>query len=94
MREVNNKYYTTRYLHTRLKAAGIENYTRLSNFTYKWLNVMEKSGRLICPRGGVNMNTRLFTKKQVDEIVEAFRPGGVGYWSYKGQLPPAKAGGL
>lgn len=83
MEKVNSKYHTVKYLHERLKAAGIENYTLLKNFQYKWLNVMEKKGRLVCPRGGIGMRTRLFTEKQVDEIIEAFRPGGTGTWSYQ-----------
>lgn len=83
MEKVNSKYHTIRYLHQRLKEAGIENYNLLNNFRYKWLNVMEKKGRLVCPRGGVGMNTRLFTEEQVDEIIESFRPGGLGTWSYQ-----------
>lgn len=79
----NVKYYTISYLHDRLKAAGIENYNLLRNFRYKWLNVMEKKGVLVCPRGGVGMKRRLFTEKQVDEIIESFRPGGTGVWRFK-----------
>jgi len=78
----NVKYHTITYLHDRLKAAGIENYTLLNNFRYKWLNVMEKKGVLVCPRGGVGMKRRLFTEKQVDEIIKAFSPGSTGHWSY------------
>ena len=78
----NNKYKTITYLHEKLKEAGIENYTQVQNFRYKWLNVMEKKGRLLCPRGGVAMRNRLFTEEQVQEIITAFTPGGVGKWSY------------
>jgi len=82
MEKVNNKYFKVKYLHKRLKAAGIENYNLLSNFQYKWLDAMEKRGRLVCPRGGIGMRTRLFTKEQVDEIIESFKPGSSGHWSY------------
>jgi molybdopterin biosynthesis enzyme MoaB len=82
MEKVNSKYHAIQYLHTRLKEAGIENYNLISNFRYKWLAVMEKNGRLVCPRGGTGMKNRLFTKEQVDEIIECFKPGGKGSWSY------------
>jgi hypothetical protein len=29
------------------------------------------------------MSTRLFTKEQVDEIINAFSPGGLGCWDYR-----------
>jgi hypothetical protein len=83
MKNSDKKYKTIRYLHQRLKEAGIENYNLLNNFRYKWLNVMEKKGRLVCPRGGTAMSTRLFTKEQVDEIINAFSPGGLGCWDYR-----------
>jgi hypothetical protein len=83
MKNSDKKYNTITYLHQRLKKAGIENYNLLNNFRYKWLNVMEKKGVLVCPRGGVGMKRRLFTEQQVDEIIEAFKPGGIGSWNYR-----------
>ena len=77
------KYYNIKYLHDRLKEAGITNYTGLNNFRYKWVKEKEKKGLLVCPRGGASMNTRLFTEKQIDDIIKCFAPGGIGKYDWR-----------
>lgn len=57
-------------------------------FTTK-IRRMERAGRLKTmrdPRTG----HRLFTKKHVEEIVEAFLPGGQGSWYYNHPKPTKK----
>lgn len=83
MVRLEGKYKGVRYLHEKLKEAGIENFTGLNNFRYKWLYPLEKRGVLLCPRSAVNNRDRLFTEEQVNEIVKAFTPGGTGFWKYK-----------
>lgn len=45
-----------------------------------WLRFTEKQGKLKCPRLPNNRGDRVFTQKQIDEIVQAFSPGGKGRW--------------
>jgi len=79
----SSKYKTLRDLHKRLLEEGIVGYTKINNFRQYWIYPREKSGSLVCPKDATRKRNRLFTKKQIDEIAKAFKPGGVGVWSYK-----------
>lgn len=72
-----------RTLFNRLREEGIIGYGRINNFRDRWLYRLEKEGRLECPKSAVDNRTRLFTDEQINEIVDAFKPGGTGFWSYK-----------
>lgn len=80
---IQGKYKTMQVLFSRLRSEGIIGYNRINNFRDRWLYKLEKEGRLICPKSAVDNRTRLFTDEQIEEIVAAFRPGGIGNWSYK-----------
>lgn len=47
----------------------------------KWVLYQERGGLLRCPRIPHN-NWRVFSEKEIDEIVRAFSDGGKGYWHY------------
>jgi hypothetical protein len=82
-------YYTTQDLFKRLKSEGITGYTHINNFRQFWLQPREKTGILVCPRGGKNNKYYLFTAKQIEEIVVALRPGGIGHWSFHDSEMPS-----
>lgn len=67
------RFYKRSSLANMLKASGLSS-------SYMWLRRMEKEGRLTCPK--VN-GRRMFTAKQIEEIIQAFSPGGRGEWHYK-----------
>ena len=58
-----------------------------------WIIRQEQKGNLKIPRSTTNFKkaqgsrksagVRLLTEQQIQEIVEAFLPGGKGYWSYE-----------
>lgn len=45
-----------------------------------WLRYAEMQGKLKCPTLPNSRGDRVFTQKQIDEIVQAFSPGGKGKW--------------
>lgn len=45
-----------------------------------WLRYAEKQGKLVCPKLPNNRGDRVFTQKQIEEIVRAFSPSGKGEW--------------
>jgi hypothetical protein len=51
------------------------------SYAYKWIILKEKAGRLRIQRDS-NGDRRL-TEKQIKEIVDAFKIGGRGFWSYE-----------
>ena len=58
-----------------------------------WLFRLEQKCNLKLPRSTTNFKksqgsrklagVRMLTETQIEEIVEAFKPGGKGYWSYE-----------
>ena len=76
-------YKTIKDLHLALKEAGIINYKNVNNFRQFWLYPREKSGKLNCPRGYADKRYRLFTDKQIADIIEAFKPGGPQEYNYE-----------
>lgn len=48
-----------------------------------WVRTAEEQNKLKCPRLPNSRGDRVFTLKQMQEIVEAFSPGGKGQWSYE-----------
>jgi hypothetical protein len=75
------KYHSFGYLRNKLKEAGLPS-NRLT--LAKW----EKEGRLVSPRSitnfkvrnGIRYPIRMYSEEQVEEIVRAFSPAGVGHW--------------
>ncbi len=51
-----------------------------------WLYTTERQGKLVCPRLTNSRKDRVFTEKQMEEIIEAFSPGGKGFWKYEKQI--------
>lgn len=49
---------------------------------YPWLLRRERMGKLVCPRDPAT-GIRIFTEKQIAEIVKAFSVGGKGIWKYE-----------
>ena len=62
-----------------MKAARKYNVRGLKD--YKGILAKEASGALICPRLP-HSNWRVFSQEDIDEIIKAFSPGGVGYWHF------------
>lgn len=60
-----------------------------------WIYRQEEKGNLILPRSTTDFKksqgtrrlgaVRIFTKKQLTDIVNAFLPGGKGYYNYKNE---------
>lgn len=58
-----------------------------------WIYRQESKGNLIMPRSTTNFKkaqgvrkagaVRVFTKQQMEDIVDAFIPGGCGYYDYR-----------
>ena len=59
-----------------LAEAGLISFQRNG---YPWILRREKMGRLVCPRDPAT-GIRIFTEKQIKEIVKAFSPTGKGVW--------------
>jgi len=57
-------------------------------YAYYWILRKERSGALTCPRDP-STQLRKFTFKQVNEIVNAFMPGGAGFWFWDGKMTKA-----
>jgi len=65
----------TKYLYKTPDLCEMLNTTRFS--LMRW----EKAGKFTPPRN--RHNDRVFTEEQLEEIKEAFEPGGCGYWHFK-----------
>jgi hypothetical protein len=71
-----------RYLQQALKDAGLPH-------NKKTLLNWEKEGRLVSPRSSTNSKTihgnqhgvRMYSEEQIQAIVRAFSPAGIGRWS-------------
>lgn len=79
------KYLTTRDLLNAFKKADMQ-------VSFSWLYRQEQKGNLKMPKSTTNFKkipgnkpgaVRIFTRDQIDAIVQAFTPGGKGYWSYE-----------
>jgi hypothetical protein len=75
-------YHTLSYLQSKLKAAGLPHNRRT---IFGW----ENDGRLVSPRSvtnakkikGVPYPIRMYSDEQVEEIIRAFSPAGIGRWA-------------
>lgn len=67
-----------------LEAAGICSYS----YARKWLLIQEKKGRIVYPSTRGLYDRRKFSKRQIDEIVEAFLPYGRNQWEWPGDHVP------
>ena len=76
------RYKTLKDLYTRLLSENIIGYTTLTSFRHYWIYPREKQGMLECPKETKHNRDRIFSEKQIEEIVNAFRPGGPGQWRY------------
>jgi len=72
---LETRYLGTKDLLAALDKAGIPH-------NYRWVLRQEQRGRLKCPRDPSN-NFRVFTRKQINEIVKAFLPGGNRVWKHR-----------
>ena len=80
------KRYTMRDLLKAFQEAGYP-------VSYMYLKRLEYKGNLILPKSTTNFKkaagnrpsgaVREMTKKQIDEVVKAFLPGGIGYYDYR-----------
>lgn len=52
----------------------------IASFSYaaRWIKTQEDRGNIVYKRK--NWTQRRYTANQIKEIVEAFKPGGVGFW--------------
>ena len=83
---MNNQYYKIGELHKALIEAGIPH-------SKSWIRRQELKGNLKLPRSTTDFKksqgsrklaaVRMLTDSQIKEIVQAFLPGGKGYWSYE-----------
>ena len=81
-----NKYYTISKLKEAFKEAGM-------NVSLSWIYRQEAKGNLKFERSTTNFKkpvgnkklaaVRLIHEDQISQIVNAFLPGGKGYWSYE-----------
>ncbi len=62
-----------------LDEAGIAKYT----YGRRWLKMQEDRGRIQYPNRD-HHERRKFTAAQIEEIVDAFRPGGSRHWTWPG----------
>lgn len=71
------KYLTLKDLRQALKEAGLPS-------TKGSILYWEKTGKLKCRRSSYSKthSWRLFTEKEIKEIVLAFSPNGKGFWKY------------
>ena len=87
----NRSYYTINHLKEAFDKAGFRINGR--PISKMWIYRQEQKGNLKIPRSTTNFKkaqgsrksagVRLLTEQQIQEIVEAFLPGGKGYWSYE-----------
>ena len=68
------KYYSRKDLLNAMKEAGLPS-------SRMWIRTVEAKGLLKSPRLPTTRKDRVYTQKQIEEIVEAFSPGGKGRWS-------------
>ena len=68
------KYYPISKLFEVLKESGL-------SASYSWLLREEKAKRLKCPRKPNKRGDRIFTLEDIEGIVKAYSPGGMGQWS-------------
>lgn len=73
----SNKYYPIGVLLEAMKEAGASWCTRTAMYHH------ERAGRLRFPRAANGRGDRLVTEKMIEEIIEAFLPGGKGEWDYE-----------
>ncbi|MFA5013998.1 MAG: hypothetical protein WC549_00460 [Actinomycetota bacterium] len=69
------KTYRRQKLDEALTIAGIAT----KSTAYMWLLAREREGRLTIPRDPVTKQRKL-TLHQIQEIIDAFLPGGTGQW--------------
>lgn len=70
------KVYRRQHLDQALADMGVVSKTG----AYAWLLKREKAGQIVCPLDPITKQ-RKFTKTQIEEIVKAFLPGGLGKWT-------------
>jgi hypothetical protein len=70
------KYLQRAKLDMALAEAGLITFPRNG---YPWILRREKMKKLVCPRDPAT-GVRMFTEKQIKEIVKAFAVGGKGKW--------------
>ena len=75
---MKNKLYSISFLLGRMKENGLPG-------SRMWLRWAEDKENLVCPRLPGSRGDRAFTQSQIEEIIEAFSPGGRGYWIYQGK---------
>ncbi len=80
-----DKFYPLSKLHSVLLDLGIINMQRQS-FTNSWFKLRIKHQKLILPQKP-DLSKYKLTGQQIKKIVEAFVPGGSGYYDYREDLP-------
>ena len=68
------KLYAKRYLLSAMKDAGLP-------CSEMWLRYAEAKGKLNSPRLPNGRRDRAFTQEQINQIVQAFSPGGEGEYN-------------
>ena len=85
--KMNNQYiYTIKHLVSAFHKEGLM-------ISKMWIYRQEEKGNLILPRSTTDFKksqgarrkgaVRIFTSQQIKDIIQAFLPGGPGYYNYK-----------